>query len=181
MFPNDEDGREWADELNGSPALFATHGYEVVPSGFSRNLTEDFSAVIALFEERECQMLTGAPLPPDFTTFWTQTCQRGFSPKVATIAKAILFPPAVEALGDLGHNLSSEIWWSGSHPFSSSLTGQPTQALAEHYEQATGKQWSQPGSSPTAIPTRSCNRRPYADLRRVAICQFAFFITIILS
>lgn len=144
LFPNDEDGRAWADEVNGSPALYAQRGYEVVPSGFYRNLTEDFSAIISLFEEQECELLTGAPIPPDFTTFWTQARQRGYSPKVASIAKAILFPPAVEALGDLGHNLSSEIWWSPSHPFTSSLTGQSAQVLADHYEETTKRQWSQP-------------------------------------
>ena len=144
LFPNDEDGRAWADEANGSPALFAERGYEVVPSGFYRNLTDDFSAVISIFEERECQLLTGAPIPPDFTTFWTQARQRGYRPKVATIAKAILFPAAVEALGDTGHNLSSEIWWSPSHPYASSLTGQSASALAAEYEETTARQWTQP-------------------------------------
>ncbi|MBO6754970.1 MAG: ABC transporter substrate-binding protein [Roseibium sp.] len=144
LFPNDEDGRAWADEINGSPALFAKRGYKVVPSGFYRNLTDDFSTVISIFEDQECQLLTGAPIPPDFTTFWTQARQRGYRPKVATIAKAILFPAAVEALGDTGHNLSSEIWWSPSHPYASSLTGQSASDLAADYESSTGRQWTQP-------------------------------------
>ena len=144
IFPNDEDGRAWADEANGSPALFAKRGYKIVPSGFYRNLSDDFSAVISIFEENDCQLLTGAPIPPDFTTFWTQARQRGYSPKVATIAKAILFPPAVEALGDAGHNLSSEIWWSPSHPYTSSLTGQTASELAADYENQAGRQWTQP-------------------------------------
>lgn len=144
LFPNDEDGRAWADETNGSPALFAQRTYSVVPSGFYRNLSDDFSSVISIFEEKECQLLTGAPIPPDFTTFWTQARQRGYRPKVATIAKAILFPAAVEALGDLGHNLSSEIWWSPSHPYNSSLTGQTAAELAADYENTTGRQWTQP-------------------------------------
>lgn len=144
LFPNDEDGRAWADEINGSPALFAKRGYKVVPSGFYRNLTDDFSTVISIFEDQECQLLTGAPIPPDFTTFWTQARQRGYRPKVATIAKAILFPAAVEALGDTGHNLSSEIWWSPSHPYASSLTGRSASDLAADYESSTGRQWTQP-------------------------------------
>ena len=144
LFPNDEDGRAWADKANGAPGLFKVRGYDVVPSGFYRNLTDDFSAVISLFQERECQLLTGAPLPPDFTTFWTQARQRGYKPKVASIAKAILFPAALEALGDLGQNLSSEIWWSPAHPFASSLTGQSAKALAADYEQTSKRQWSQP-------------------------------------
>jgi branched-chain amino acid transport system substrate-binding protein len=83
-------------------------------------------------------------LPPDFTTFWKQSLQQGFKPKVASIGKAILFPVAVEALGRDGNNLSSEVWWSPSHPFKSSLTGMSAGALAGAYESATKKQWTQP-------------------------------------
>jgi branched-chain amino acid transport system substrate-binding protein len=83
-------------------------------------------------------------IPPDFTTFWNQASQQGFKPKVASIGKAILFPVAVEALGKNGNNLSSEVWWSPSHPFKSSLTGQSAKALAEAYEKSSGKQWTQP-------------------------------------
>ena len=84
------------------------------------------------------------PIPPDFTTFWTQAKQKGFAPKAASIGKAILFPVAVEALGDAGHNLSSEVWWSPSHPFSSSLNGMSAGELAAGYTAATGRQWTQP-------------------------------------
>ena len=55
-----------------------------------------------------------------------------------------MFPVAVEALGRNGHNLSSEVWWTPSHPFKSSLTGQSAKQLAEGYEAATKKQWTQP-------------------------------------
>ena len=60
------------------------------------------------------------------------------------MGKALLFPVSVEALGDAGHNLSSEIWWSPSHPFTSSITGQSCGELAAAFTAATGKQWSQP-------------------------------------
>jgi branched-chain amino acid transport system substrate-binding protein len=83
-------------------------------------------------------------LPPDFTTFWNQALQQGFKPKAASIGKAILFPVAVEALGERGNNLSSEVWWSPSHPFASSLTGQSARDIASAYAKATGKQWTQP-------------------------------------
>ena len=83
-------------------------------------------------------------IPPDFTTFWTQAIQQGFKPKVASIGKAILFPSALEALGDNGHNLSSEIWWSPNHPFQSSLNGMSAKQLADGYSTATSKQWTQP-------------------------------------
>ena len=74
-------------------------------------------------------------IPPDFTTFWNQAKQQGFKPKVASIGKAILFPQSVEALGNAGHNLSSEVWWSPSHPFKSSLTGESSAELADGFHQ----------------------------------------------
>ena len=83
-------------------------------------------------------------IPPDFTTFWNQAQQQGFKPKVASIGKAILFPQAVEALGKNGHNLSSEVWWSASHPFKSSVTGQSAAELAAAFTEKTGRPWTQP-------------------------------------
>ena len=59
-------------------------------------------------------------------------------------ARRCLFPVAVEALGKNGNNLSSEVWWTPNHPFKSSLTGQSAKALADAYQKATGKQWTQP-------------------------------------
>ncbi|TGR73728.1 ABC transporter substrate-binding protein, partial [Mesorhizobium sp. M1C.F.Ca.ET.193.01.1.1] len=60
------------------------------------------------------------------------------------IGKAILFPQAVEALGKTGNNLSSEVWWTPSHPFKSSLTGDSSAQLAEGFTKATGRPWTQP-------------------------------------
>ena len=89
--------------------------------------------------------MTGVPIPPDFTTFWTQAAQQGFTPVAAAIGKAILFPAAVEALdGDSGDGLTSEVWWSPGHPFTSSLTGQTSQEVADAYTSETGRQWTQP-------------------------------------
>jgi branched-chain amino acid transport system substrate-binding protein len=51
---------------------------------------------------------------------------------------------AVEALGNTGNNLSSEVWWSPNHPFKSSLTGQSAGEVAAAYTAATGRQWTQP-------------------------------------
>jgi branched-chain amino acid transport system substrate-binding protein len=63
---------------------------------------------------------------------------------VVTLGKALLFPGAIEALGELGDGLTTEVWWSPSHPFTSSLTKQNAKALAEAYEAGARKQWTQP-------------------------------------
>ena len=82
--------------------------------------------------------------PPQFAIFWTQCAQQGYKPKIVTPPKALLFPTAVEALGDRGAGMSTEVWWSHHHPFKSGLTGQTAQQYCDAYEKASGKQWTQP-------------------------------------
>jgi branched-chain amino acid transport system substrate-binding protein len=144
LFPNDADGNAWGDPNTGFPPALAERGFKMFDPGRYQNLTDDFSAQINAFRQANADIITGVPIPPDFTTFWTQARQQGFTPKAASIGKAILFPQAVEALGDTGHNLSSEVWWSPSHPFSSSLNGMSSKELADTYTVETGKQWTQP-------------------------------------
>ena len=144
LFPNDGDGNAWGDPNVGFPPVLDKLGYKLTDPGRYQNLTDDFTAQINAFKAGNVEILTGVPIPPDFTTFWTQMKQQGFTPKCASIGKAILFPVAVEALGDAGHNLSSEVWWSPSHPFASSLNGQSAGDLASGYSATTGRQWTQP-------------------------------------
>jgi branched-chain amino acid transport system substrate-binding protein len=144
LFPNDPDGNAWGDATNGFPPPLSEAGYQLVDPGRYTTGTNDFSAQISAFRNAGAQLLTGVPIPPDFTNFWTQATQQGFRPLVASVGKALLFPSAVEALGDQGGGLSTEVWWSPSHPFSSSLTDQSAADLAEAYSEDTGKQWTQP-------------------------------------
>ncbi|MGF1476822.1 MAG: ABC transporter substrate-binding protein [Geminicoccaceae bacterium] len=144
LFPNDGDGNAWGDPNVGFPPVLADQGYTLTDTGRYQNLTDDFSAQINAFKQNDVEIVTGVVIPPDFTTFWTQAKQQGFTPKAASIGKAILFPQAVEALGEAGHNLSSEVWWSPTHPFVSSLTGQSAADVAQGFTDATGKQWTQP-------------------------------------
>jgi len=144
LFPNDGDGNAWGDPVVGFPPVLAEQGYTLTDPGRYQNLTDDFTAQINAFKQASAEIITGVVIPPDFTTFWTQAKQQGFTPKAASIGKAILFPQAVEALGDTGHNLSSEVWWSPTHPFSSSLSGMSAGDLATGFTAATGRQWTQP-------------------------------------
>jgi len=144
LFPNDADGNAWGDPNVGVAPGFAAAGYETVDPGRFQNLTDDFTAQINAFKQANVDIVTGVVIPPDFTTFRNQASQQGFSPKAITVAKAILFPQSVETLGDAGHNLSSEVWWSANHPFTSSLTGQSCSELAAAFTEATGRPWTQP-------------------------------------
>ena len=144
LFPNDADGNAWGDPVNGLKPGLAAAGFTLTDPGRYQNLTDDFTAQINAFKAANAEIVTGVVIPPDFTTFWNQARQQGFRPKAATVAKAILFPQSVETLGEAGNNLSSEVWWSASHPFKSSLTGQTSAELAAAFTQKTGRPWTQP-------------------------------------
>lgn len=137
LFPNDTDGQAWAGAF---PEMVT--GYTFNNPGAYTNGTQDFSAQVGAFKGSD--IVIGLPIPPDFTTFWKQAKQQGLNPKMATIGKALLFPSSIEALGDIGHNLGTEVWWTPQYPFNSSLTDQSAADLAAAYEEKTGKQWTQP-------------------------------------
>ncbi len=131
LFPNDGDGNAWGGPL-GFPPPLAEAGYTLVDPGRFETGTDDFSAQISQFKSEGVEIVTGVPVPPDFTTFWTQAAQQDFHPKIVTVGKALLFPASVDALGaDLGEGLSSEVWWHPTFPVASSLTGQTSQELAD--------------------------------------------------
>jgi branched-chain amino acid transport system substrate-binding protein len=145
LFPNDADGNAWGDPNVGiAPGLKEAGGYIVTDPGRYENLQSDFTAQISAFKAANAEIATGVVIPPDFTTFWTQANQQGFKPKAVTVAKAILFPSSVEALGPLGHNLSSEVWWTPNHPFKSSLDGSSGTDVAAAFTAASGRPWTQP-------------------------------------
>ena len=138
-FANDPDGNAWGTAL---PPELEKNGFKFTDPCRFQTLTENFSAHIAAFKKAGVDVVTGNMIPPDFTTFWTQARQQGLKPKIVTIGKALLFPASVEALGDAGDKLSSEVWWTPRHPFKSSLTGESAAQLAEAYTKSTGKQCS---------------------------------------
>jgi branched-chain amino acid transport system substrate-binding protein len=144
LFPNDGDGNAWSDPAHGFPPVLAAKGYKLIDPGRFQDGSGDFSAQLHAFKGIGADIITGVVIPPDWTTFWTEAQQQQFKPKVATVGKALLFPQTVEGLGAAGHNLSTEVWWTPKHPFSSSLTGQSAADLANAYSKASGKQWTQP-------------------------------------
>jgi branched-chain amino acid transport system substrate-binding protein len=144
LFPNDGDGNAWGDKERGFPKPLAAQGFTLTDPGRYQNMNQDFSAQIAAFKRDGVEIVTGVMIPPDAKTFLTQARQQGFKPKVITLGKALLFPGAIDALGDLGDGLTTEVWWSPSHPFKSTITGMDAKGLCTAYEEQTKKQWTQP-------------------------------------
>lgn len=143
-------GTLWSNEGDGVnanahlPDFFKSKGFEVHNLGLYQNNADDFSAQISDLKKANCEIVSGIFTPPEFGIFWTQCAQQGYRPKIVTPAKALLFPAAVEALGDRGSGLSTEVWWSRHHPFKSGLTGETSLQFCNAYTAATGKQWTQP-------------------------------------
>ena len=144
LFPNDGDGNVWGDATVGFPPALTDAGFTLTDPGRYENLNQDFTAQIAAFKKAKAEIITGVVIPPDFPTFWKQAKQQGFVPKAASIGKALLFPESIQALGKDGIGLSSEVWWSPNHPYSSSLTGVSAKELADAYTASSGAQWTQP-------------------------------------
>jgi len=144
LWPNDPDGNAWGSPDVGFPPVAKQLGYTLVDPGRYQILSDDFSAQISAFKAAGVEILTGVVPPPDFSTFWLQAAQQGFHPKVVTFGKALEFPQVIGSLGERGEGLTTEVWWSPQHPYSSGFTGQSSAELAAAYEAATGNPWTMP-------------------------------------
>jgi branched-chain amino acid transport system substrate-binding protein len=142
LYPNDADGNAIRAHL--APAL-AKDGFVIVDAGPYEDGTTDYSAQIAMFKKEKCEIFNSFPIPPDFAAFWRQAAQQGYTKmvKICQVAKTGLFPDGVEALGNLGYNISSAAYWHKAFPYKSSLTGVSGVELADGYEKSAGKQWTQ--------------------------------------
>jgi branched-chain amino acid transport system substrate-binding protein len=140
MFPNDSDGTAFRE---GWPSIIGPAGYTTVDGGAYPDGTTDYTSMISTFKSHDCEIYLNGPLPPDFNTFWKQASQQGFKPKLATVAKVLLFPADVTALGPLVTNIATDSWWSPFAPYTSSLTGETAADLASEYQSSTGQQWTQ--------------------------------------
>jgi branched-chain amino acid transport system substrate-binding protein len=155
LYPNDADGNA----IRGNLApLLAKQGYTIVDPGPYEDGTTDYSAQIALFKKEKCEIFNTVPIPPDFAAFWRQATQQGFTRhvKICQAAKTGLFPDSIEALGPIGFNIASACYWHKAFPYKSSLTGVGGTELADGYEQAAGKQWTQQLGASLALIDAGC-------------------------
>jgi branched-chain amino acid transport system substrate-binding protein len=142
LLPNDADGN--AIRAAMLPELQKA-GYTIVDGGAYETGTTDFSAQIAKFKAEKCEVLCTFPIPPDYATFWRQAAQQGLNKtmKVVQVAKTGLFASNIEVLGPLGFQTSVAAYWHKDFPYKSALTGLSGHQLADGYEKAANKQWTQ--------------------------------------
>jgi branched-chain amino acid transport system substrate-binding protein len=141
LFNTAQDDTSWHSAF--VPAIRQA-GFTVVDPGQFPAFGNDFTPQISLFKREHVEIVSGNLISSDFSTFWAQCAQQGFSPKVVSLGKAFLFPADVASLGDRALNVCCEVWWSPHYPYKSSLTGVSCQQLADNYEAATGRHWTQP-------------------------------------
>jgi len=145
LWPNDTDANAFR---SGFTPVMPKHGYKVVDSGGYQDLITDFSAQISKFKSNQCDLFTCTPLPPDFQTFWKQAAQQGYKPKLATVAKVMLFPTRPRA--------------SASCP----TTSPPTRGGARRIRTSRRSTARRASSSPTTSPPPPAS----SGARRWAAC-----------
>src|ERR1700684_2011055 len=97
-FPNDSDGNAFRAVF---PPIAEGAGSTFNMSSPYPDGTTNYSSMISQFKSQQADFFTNVPLPPDFATMWKQSVQQGFRPKLATVAKVLLFPTDTYALGSL--------------------------------------------------------------------------------
>ncbi len=140
MYPNDADGNAFR---AGFPHYAEAAGYKFVTGGAFTDGTTTYSSMIADFKSHNCAFFQNCPLPPTFNTFWKQAITRDYKPVLATVAKVLLFPSTVDALGKLATNIATDAWWTPFTPHKSSLDGETARELASQWQHATGNVWWQ--------------------------------------
>jgi branched-chain amino acid transport system substrate-binding protein len=138
-FPNDADGNAFRAVF---PPIAKAAGYTFEMSSPYPDGTTNYSSMISAFKSANADFFTNVPLPPDFATMWKQAVQQGFKPKLATVAKVLLFPTDAYALGSLVNNVATDAWWAPSMPWKSSFTGETCQQMANEFEATTNGQWN---------------------------------------
>ena len=149
MFPNDADGNAFRAAFAPTVgAIYPSGGYNFVDGGPYTDLSTDYTSMIQTFKSggkggANCDIFINCPLPPDFQSFWTQASQQNYNPKLATVAKVMLFPTDAYALGSLSNNIATDAWFTPYAPYKSSLTGQSANSFCAEYQSKGHGQWVQ--------------------------------------
>ncbi|KDA45062.1 ABC transporter substrate-binding protein [Frankia sp. BMG5.23] len=145
MYPDDDDGRAFANPDFGIPTIRNYNNLRLtspMSAGYASG-APSFKTYIDEFEKNGVQAVVGVSRAADFATFRKETRTFGYSPNALTISKAIYFQEDVRGLGTGGDGLTTEVAWSPAHPFRSSLTNKTSLELANDFTSARGQGWTQ--------------------------------------
>jgi branched-chain amino acid transport system substrate-binding protein len=138
-FPNDSDGNAFRLVF---PPIVSAAGYTFDMSSPYPDGTSNYSSMISQFKSDKADFFTNVPEPPDFAAMWKQSIQQGYRPKLATVAKVLLFPTDAYAMGSEVYNVATDTWWVPTLPWTSSFTGETCQQFANEYEADGLGQWN---------------------------------------
>jgi branched-chain amino acid transport system substrate-binding protein len=158
-FPNDSDGNAFRMVF---PPIVQGAGYTFDMSSPYPDGTTNYSSMISAFKADKADFFTNVPEPPDFAAMWKQSIQQGFRPKLATVAKVLLFPTDAYSMGSEVYNVATDTWWVPTLPWTSTFTGETCQQMANEYETAGNGQWN------ANISNYSLFEVAYAALRSVS-------------
>ncbi|SDB29139.1 ABC transporter substrate-binding protein [Eubacterium oxidoreducens] len=141
MHATDTEGQTM---INAISEFCEANGYEAVDPGAYNSGDTDYTSIINSLKAEGCDAVVGVMLTSDFGTFYSQLKSSGYMPKVTTVAKATLFKEDVDAAGadGLADGLCSEVWWTTSHPYVSSITGETCEELGAKWMELTGDEYA---------------------------------------
>jgi branched-chain amino acid transport system substrate-binding protein len=142
VFADDAYGQMWSSADVGLPSVAGLAGYECVLTTPYAHAATDFTPQLADLVKGGCEICCGAMNTEDLITLWTQAHDQGYMPKIVTMADALLFPEALDALGQSGLHMTSGGLWLRDWPFRDSITGATAMELAQDYMNHTGEQWT---------------------------------------
>ena len=135
LFPNDGDGNAWGDTKVGFPPVLDKHGYKL---DRSRPLPEPHRRFLGadrrLQERQGARSSPASCCRPTSPPSGTRRTSRASSRRRRRSARRSCSRSRSRRSAKTGNNLSSEVWWSPSHPFKSSLTGMSASELAAAYQ-----------------------------------------------
>ncbi|MCW5721076.1 MAG: ABC transporter substrate-binding protein [Devosia sp.] len=139
LLANDNDGNAFAGLM---PAPLQAEGYSIVDPGRFDLPASNYNAQISAFKKERVDGVIMSLPSPEIAAFWNESAQQGFQPLFMTPGKGGEFPPGIYPFEDRALNLSVEVWWDRTFPYSSSLNGGSSADLADAYEKFSGQQAS---------------------------------------
>ncbi|MBW1801887.1 MAG: ABC transporter substrate-binding protein, partial [Deltaproteobacteria bacterium] len=141
LWPNDPDGVMFSQLFHRK---LPPKGYKIVDPGRFPFGINDWTSQINMFKQQKADIITGVLIGPDWASFWRQCHQQGYIPKIASSARAFIFPSEPAALGsDLAEGVNIGCAWSPFHQFKSSLTGESAKELCDAWTNKFNKYWTQ--------------------------------------
>ncbi|MCK9874898.1 ABC transporter substrate-binding protein [Frankia sp. Ag45/Mut15] len=142
VYTADDDGGAFANQDFGIPSV-QNFGFRVTSprEGFDTGTT-DFGAYASAFDSAGVEAVVGVMPTADFDAFQRTIRNGTFTPKAMTFSKALDFQEDVRTFGSNGDGLTTEIGWSPSHPYRSSLDNRAAKDLATDFIGSTGRVWT---------------------------------------